>query len=207
MCYKMSSIPLFDRCMSRPLNSKCLVQTFLLLAAVFHAYGAKDQWQNLRYGHHNIYIYIYIYNRGSRKRGWNIALVACTLHSLSRIHFPANLGPVYLLVINTTALNLIGLHLFKDDTCHTEHTSRPTQVYAGVFQSCHNLWTHQYTRLYCPVVWTSSVQNCISCELIQMRNCMEYLTVYIRLKNPASRRNSTMQVSGIVSKRVFKESA
>ena len=100
--------------------------------------------------------YIYIYNRGSRKRGWNIALVACTLHSLSRIHFPANLGPVYLLVINATALNLIGLHLFKDDTCHTEHTSRPTQVYAGVFHSCHNLWTRQYTRLYCPVVWTSS---------------------------------------------------
>ena len=40
-----------------------------------------------------------------------------------------------------------------------------------------------------------------------MRDCIECLTVHIRKKNPASRRNSTMHVSGIVSKRVFNESA
>ena len=50
-------------------------------------------------------------------------------------------------------------------------------------------------------------QNCTNCELIGIRNSTEYLTVHVRKKSPAARRNSTMQVTGIVSERVFNESA
>ena len=70
MCYKMSSVSFFGHGLSSPLNSRCLVQTFLLLAAVCHSHGADDEWDSLQYGQHRIH------SRGSGTRGWNIALVA-----------------------------------------------------------------------------------------------------------------------------------
>ena len=69
MCYKMSSIPSLDRGVSRLLNSKCLVQTFLLLGAVFRSYGANDDWQSVRYDQHRHY------NRGPGPNGWETDVV------------------------------------------------------------------------------------------------------------------------------------
>ena len=84
---------------------------------------------------------------------------------------------------------MVGLDLFNDDTRPSGHISRPTQV--NVSQSCFH-----------------SLNKLLNSNLIvQVSGLVEGNKLHhIRKKNPTSRRNSTMQVSGIVLKRVFNES-
>ena len=83
----------------------------------------------------------------------------------------------------------IGLDLFNDDTRPSGHISHPTLV--NVSQSCF----HSLNKLL------------KSDHIFQVLGLVEVNKLHhIRLKNPASRKNSTMQVSGIVWKRAFNES-
>ena len=100
----------------------------------------------------------------------------------------------------------IGLDLFSDDTCPSGHISRPTKV--NVSQELFSFSKKPfYTGTCVSELLSFSKQSLKSDHIVHAWELVEVNRLHhIKWKNPASRRNSTMQVSGIVSKRAFNES-
>ena len=96
-------------------------------------------------------------------------------------------------------------YLFNDDTYPQIHYSRLPQVgFSQLFILCKHIT--EYSGVV--KVWRLiKVPNSVSWWVIKIMGCTGYMIFHIRWRNPASLRNSTMQASGIVSKRVLNESA
>ena len=95
-----------------------------------------------------------------------------------------------------------GLHLFNDHTRPSGHISCPTQV--DVSQSCFHSLNRLIKPDYIVQVWgLVEVKKCICSSMIQVRNCpgeLYRMSDNSNQENPASHKNSTTQVSGIVFK-------
>ena len=100
---------------------------------------------------------------------------------------------------------LVGLDLFNNDTCPSGHISRPTKV--NVSQELFSFSKKpSYTGTCVSELLSFSKQLLKSDHIVHTWELVEVnILHHIKWKTPASRRNSTMQVSGIVSKRAFNE--